>query len=430
MTTDPITRRDASRILLGAALLGGVSVSPGAAIAQPRRGQEPPLPALLRLLEYTRSHNWTLRSTVNVQAYQRLRQDDLPLIEPLDFKTAAAIFPTPEESATHVCAHTDELSGTLKFDGRLADDQLKFQGGYHSGARYARLEAINLTARNMEFQVELRMTCWQTEFNEQAARQVPWPSEWPEIPASTFRPVQPLDFVDYRSDEVQSVVRSWTDGQDPRSIPPVTLAKFFAGRVQETLQPSGSGLAFHRTGAVEGIELKGAAQTLRDGRGSPHDIATALAAVYLAAGLPARTVIGVDVRRQKGRDGGFLSRGGRPELRSWVEFCLFDEDENAELWVPVDVARLRALSSRADSLDRPWRYFGTHNETDGVLPIAFHFHPPTSVVAHGSPAFWGWFTTPEYQLADQRIRFEAMTTPRRREDMRREPPKPQRPKEG
>jgi hypothetical protein len=104
-----------------------------------------------------------------------------------------------------------------------------------------------------------------------------------------------------------------------------------------------------------------------------------------------------------------------------VEFALVDPQTSREIWIPVDVARMRKGSSRPPSLDRPWKYFGEHDELDGIIPFAFQFHPPTTVVAHGSPAFWGWMVTPKPpDKLVQVVRFDAITTPKTAEDQRRE----------
>ena len=45
-------------------------------------------------------------------------------------------------------------------------------------------------------------------------------------------------------------------------------------------------------------------------------------------------------------------------------------------------------------LDRPWAFFGTHDELHQIAPFAFHFVPPVDVRSYNSPAFYGWRQTP------------------------------------
>src|SRR5581483_8784634 len=135
--------------------------------------------------------------------------------------------------------------------------------------------------------------------------------------------------------------------------------------------------------------------TLKKGKGSEFDMVCALAAVYRAAGLPARTVIGFDVGQSKTDGRRFLGKRGSSELRAWVEFPLVNPRDNALVWVPVDIVRMRKSSSRAKPLEQRWPFFGDNDALDRVIPFAFQFHPPTTVVSYGSPAFWGWLVMPK-----------------------------------
>src|SRR5205814_2330522 len=126
---------------------------------------------------------------------------------------------------------------------------------------------------------------------------------------------------------------------------------------------------------VEGLNLQGAAETAKKGRGSEFDMVSLLAAVYRTAGLPARTVIGWDVGESKRDKNKFLAKTGSGSLRAWVEFALSDPDaEGGITWVPVDVVRIRHSSTSPPAPDRPWKYFGTHDELDGIVPFAYQFH--------------------------------------------------------
>lgn len=171
-----------------------------------------------------------------------------------------------------------------------------------------------------------------------------------------------------------------------------------------------SGDVTTRTGEFAGVIIQPPAETLRSGRGTAADTAALLAALYRKAGIPARIVIGHDTGGSRNITGRQRSVG----LRYWVEFALYDEAANTINWVPVDVVRMRRATSRPPAIERPWRYFGTHDELDEVVPFAFHFHPPTDVVSYGAPAFWGWFVTPTPPVAaTQTVRFSATTAPRR-----------------
>lgn len=370
-----------------------------------------------------RSRNWTLKVQVHLAAYQtdpgklgRPGHKELQVI-PLTFDTAAVVFPVPYGSAGHI-TDTDSVTGTLLFDDKPVDTEIDFADNYASGTRLARWEMLNREGRELDLKLVIPMTTWETVFDEELAGRATWPAAgvWPGEAASTLISTQGsrVDPVDFMSPTIAAKLAEWTGGNDPKKLKPVALAKFLAAKVMEATQPSGLGLVNARNGEVEGFDLQTASATLSKGRGSEHDIACLMCAVYRAAGLPARTVIGYDIKESKGEDSGYLKDKGSAKIRSWVEFYLFDESANKGIWVPVDIVRARKSSSRAPALDRPWKFFGTNDELDDVMPIAFQYHPPTTVVAHGSVAFWGWLTTPRLQQgASQWIQFQSMSTPNR-----------------
>lgn len=369
------------------------------------------------LLRRGRSRDWTLKVTVNVHAYQSVRKNSFDVTE-MDLKTAAVVFPVNFGTASSELVE-DKFRGELRFDDRVVDTEPEFQDGYACGTRLARWELQDKRGKEVTLYVELPVTSWETIFDEQAAEKVPWPSgSWPPAAASAL---QADKIVDSDNPAIADLLSQWTEGRDPKMVRPVPLAKYLAGRVMEHVQISGNGLAFADNGMLMGVDVVPASITARNGRGSEHDMAVLLAAVYRAAGLPARTVTGYDVSAKKDPDK-FLKKekSGPTNLCTWVEFCLYDEAAQKELWVPVDIARLRGSSSRAPALNKPWKYFGTHDELENVIPIAFQFTPPTTVVAHGKYAFWGWFTTPSIPRAEQHVVFDAQTTPKRSSDRPRD----------
>ncbi len=391
---------------------------------QPSAVPAPPVPVptgpsfLDNVIKPGRTRNWTLQPQVHLASYQtdpnklgKPGYKELQVIK-LKFETAAVVFPVPYGSASHR-ADSEAVKGTLYFDDKPVDSEIDFADNYAAGTRLARWEMVKREGRELDLKLEIPMTCWETVFDEKAAEKAIWPAGgvWPGEAQSTFGPQLG---VDYQAPSIAEAISRWTGGNDPKKLKPVALAKFLAAKVMDATQPSGLGQVTARNGELEGFELQGASRTLDLGRGSEHDIACLLCAVYRAAGLPARTVIGYDVKESKGEDSGFLKSKGSAKVRSWVEFYLFDESANKGIWVPVDIVRARKSSSKAPALDRPWKYFGSNEDLDDVMPIAFQYHPPTTVVAHGSYAFWGWLTTPTLQQgATQYIQFQSMSTPTR-----------------
>jgi len=196
------------------------------------------------------------------------------------------------------------------------------------------------------------------------------------------------------------------------------LAKWLAGNVMQSVQITGQGIAFDRSGIFEGIELQTPNDTLRKRRGSPFDAATLLCAVYREAGLPARVVIGFGLEDEDDKDLEFLKGNQDKELRAWVEFALYDERDGTVTWIPVDIVQMREKGSRMrpDFMNRPQAYFGTNDELDSVVPFSFHFFPPTTVRSYSgsnAPGFWGWFvapTSPEWAIQSIRFNLKSAST--------------------
>jgi hypothetical protein len=421
---------------------------PGTPGADPAEAAEP---SLGTLVTPGRTREWTLTARVNIRAYQdpgidrpdnSPRPDTMPTIDRFEFNTMTLVWPVISESASSrlvLPTGGDEEpvleEFTFTVDDRDATGLAEFQheiltsqaGGnpYHSGVWLALLKlGRGINAREVEFEFKIPTESWETRFDERAAARVPWPEgEWP---AEAKAALLPMAFVETGPDgrafdlrPVRDLLTQWTDGKDPRTIPPLTFAKWIAGQVVQHVQLSGSGLNANRNGLLEGVGLQQPRDTALTGRGSEFDMVVLLAAVYRMAGLPARIVIGYDTEADSRDEPGFLApgSGGSGDLCAWVEFCLFDEASDTFNWVPVDVVRIRKEGSRLrDNFMEPGalRYFGAHSDLDDVIPFAFQFHPPTTVRAYGSPGFWGWFVTPTAPgRAWQSISIRATTTPRR-----------------
>ncbi len=434
-----LSRRQAGGIiagtLLGAGLAAGLSSSviafgqqPGGkggrppAVApkpaDPATAVPPPKSILTGVLTAGNTRDWLLKPVVHVSSYQedasRTPQDRMPTIGNLTFKTAAVLFPVIRATASSK-TDIDRVKGELTFNDRPIDVKPDYNEAYHASARFGRWEMKDQTGRECELKLQIPMTCWQTVFNERLASKAQWPDagKWGKVGASTLGPQLMVDQDAEDAAALRDLVKKWTEGKSPQSVPPLLLAKTFAARMVEQFQTSGNGESFGKLGTFIGLDLQRPSRTIKSGRGSQHDIAAVLLGAYRAAGLPARLVIGYDGSEQNGDSTVFdNNNGANSSLRSWVEFCLFDAATDTEVWVPVDVVKIRARSSRVGRLEDPWKYFGTHEELDDVLPFAHHYLPPTTVISYGY-AFWGWFTTPQSQIASHFVRFTASTPSKR-----------------
>ncbi len=388
--------------------------------ATPAAAVPPPTePVAGKVLALDQSRDWTMAADVRVVAARTQDVVDGHIIEqevPFKFSSAAVVFPMLTASAAHRLeadsSGVPRFTGELKFNGVVMDTKPTFQDGYAGGTKLARWEMRDVEGNDTQLHVEYQMTCWNTVFDEDLARTVPWPrGAWPAVAASALKPQM---FIESNDPAIRALVARLLSDQDPKTQPPVVLAKHLAGEVLAMVQPSGNGLVFNRNSSFRGFVLRGAVAMAGEPKGSPHDVACLLTAVYRAAGLPARVVIGYDKEDLASGNAQDPRRtvSGPWNLRSWVEFALVDPFDNKAFWIPVDINRLRQWSSRPPAFDSTWKFFGTHDELNSVLPLAFGYHPPTTVTAM-SPAFWGWLTTPETGMGVQSLGFTAFRTPQR-----------------
>lgn len=390
-----------------------------------------------KILTRSQQRDWilTARITVhsdNARQKERIRDPrtgktaELPKITPFNFETLSMVFPMVLSTAGSNLIISD-YKGVLKLEDREVDSSVTVLKGYAGGLQLGRWDAVErpaqTQARQVSLEIEIPTTCYRLTFNEAEANKVPWPTEsWPEAANSTFASQLWLDSgvndqgktVAYDPSSIDAAIEKYLReaGVDSaKSISPTRLAKLLTQKVWRDVQPSGNGLTFRSgTGQLAGIKVQSPFITLETGRGSEHDIPALLCTLLRRAGLPARVVIGYDSSKS---DDGFLKEGSRERrLRSWVEFYLFDEAANTFNWIPIDIVALRKSSSREQVLDRNWRYFGGGPDFDSIIPIATNFHPPTDVVAYGSPGMWGWFVTPIAPAnAEQTLEFKATRKP-------------------
>lgn len=364
------------------------------------------------LLRRGESSDWVFKADIAVRSIRDVvrRRDEIPANQQWSLGTVGIIFPLLRETASAEL-RSRAVQSRFTINDIEVDDRPTFINNFPLGAQYGRWDFVapnngQIRANQAELHLSFDVTSYDTIYDDAAAEQVEWPDQWPEPAASSFEPMPFIDFEpgkgEYDPEPVRKLLERWTAGRDPKSLKPAVLAKFLAGQVVEHVQPSGQGLVFDRTGAIEGVAITPPPLIASRRRGSPIDMAVLLASVYREAGLPARLVFGLDADKQKGkRDRQFLERGGGPpELRVWVEFALIDPQTRSLAWIPVDPAAMRTRSSRMprDYWTRPLPFFGTNDELDGVVPFSFHAFPPTTVRSYGTsgmPAFWGWFVTPE-----------------------------------
>lgn len=406
-------------------------------LAQGQKKKSPPTPpraapALIR--DPANQRDWTLHAEVRMRPIQPRGTDARALPATPFFELAGAefLYPVLRGSAMHF-GWIDRIKGELQISGRVVDKAPEILDGYQSLSSIAVWEAGEFRTQSVVFIGEFPMTTYETRIDEKAARQ----RSWPGLPWSAEMALclEPQLFVQSSDAAVQALVQEWTGG-DPRRTKPYDLAKLLAGKVIQhmrvTIQPTSTqprGPEVGKTPAIflEGFNVFGAASAATEKQGSIFDLACLLTAVYRAAGLPARLVIGIDQEQSE--------RLRSTIMRSWVEFFLPSEpavvpgepppaavtSKDGE-WIPVDIGRQWEFSNRPPPMNQRWQYFGHNEEFDFVIPIAFHWLPPEDCQNSGTPAIWGWRPKPVNPAADVEIKFWAYETPRKSGEKRPTPP--------
>lgn len=358
-------------------------------------------------------------------------------------KSIAMIWPMLPRTGSSF-TNTDAITGKLLLNDAIAANTFTAMKNYQGGVQYARFDAkaadTDLTPWKVELEVNIPASVSRTEFDEKAALTLPWPAAWPRTVASWL---QPQLFIESGFDENnritpykdEAIIKALAMAaekagvSDLKKVSPVAATKIITSFVWGHVQIVSNSVGRDgRSGEIPpmrlskgetytpndfgGVVVQPPQITLETKRGTEYDTSALLTAMLKKAGIPAHPVVGYD----RGGSGNSSlkndlssksNRSGRG-TKCWVEFAVFDEANNTINWVPIDIGKLNKSSSRPAALDKAWRYFGTHDELNGVVPFAFHFFPPTDVVSYGAPGFWGWFVTPQAPKdAGQAISFSA-----------------------
>ncbi len=408
----------ATGALLAATLTTTVAFGQWGRQKAPRQpaAQAGPRPIITR--NVTTRQDWTLKAEVSLLGYQYRASVNQALVPTatINVNSAAVVYPRLGDTSFSR-AHTERYKGRVRTGSIVHDDEPVFLDGYQGPTSLAVWELGQIDATNLVLEVEMSNASYEVEVDEERARQIGWPEK--EYPPEIAQNLQPQLFVQSTHPDVMKLVEHWTQG-NVKGAKPYDAAKALAGEVVKYFQPSGQGFESVGRGnqtviinavLIEGFEVNGAAVAARLGKGSEHDMACLLTAVYRAAGIPARMVICYDEKEQREEDATY------PVIRALVEFYLFDEATGFGQWIPVDIVKQREFSSRPPRLEQTWEYFGRHRDSEYLIPIAHHWHPPEAVTNTGPAAIWGWFPTNGNPVADSHLSFTHRTMSKSTKDM-------------
>jgi hypothetical protein len=317
------------------------------------------------------------------------------------------------------------------FDGQ--DLKLKnppIRADLQAGARYYQFD-LGARDRTKTIRVETRQPYRSIErqFNEEVANTIPWHDDktpWPLEAKSALEPVFLAEFrygiegqpdpiqaeIDRSKAEMQKLLTTWLAGNDLRKLPPVMAAKFITGKIIDTFPPSGRSIVGPDGGPYLGLDVRTVPEILTGTRAQPEDVPMLLAAFLRTAGIPARTVYALDVRRRRDETDRRIriQVPGQPSaMRIWTEFAVWDEESRSAIWIPIDILEQRKSGSRAQGIERRWQWFGHNEDSAYFVPISFHVAPPVPAFSFDKPNFASFYFAPYTPAMQMTTRFDVIS---------------------
>jgi len=387
-------------------------------------------------LKHQEPWRWDIRSQVFLRAgivvinRREYREERTGSFSIEDFEY---IYPIVREGG-HYWSPNEDVDATLRIDDAEFTPKPTILQTPDSHSPYAwwRSNQRDKRTHQLHFTQLSHIVCADTVFNEELAKQIPWPDAWPADAERFLSPIvdQVHDPVDPQAqDHLARLVDGWMEGNDPKSIDQVTLAKFLTGKVIEHVRVRrGSmllaptvhtqtnddvlqGFSVFPLSSWSGFIVRSADQVAIEPAGTALDLSTMLTAVLRTAGIPARLVICYDNSQTVQVE---------ERVRAIVEFAMYDKERDQTLWIPVDPQELRDNGRRSQYYKQPWLYFGTHDQLRNFVPLAYYFHPPVNYKAYGYPGLFGLKTSPDIgDRISQILSIDVINTPVRGDDPKR-----------
>lgn len=290
------------------------------------------------------------------------RLDDAPIVMPVIFL------------GTYSTAKSDSVKGQLWLESREANPHFELKSGYPFNTHLATINVDHFVGQSVRWQVAYDLQVWSSRIDDEAAARIAWPQEWPKEVQDGLAPQSYIQSDDsIFAEEVEKVTRGKL-----RLVPPYLAAKDLVRHCINSIQISGSANIRDEFRVLRGMDVNGAAQAARKRIGSPHDLVCVCVAMLRAAGIPARPVVGAQENEL-----------GKGEFVSWAEFYLPEAG-----WVPFDPIEMRGKGVRNLDVRKAWPEFGTMDELNERIPLAYHFLPPVTIESPRNPAVWGWDPRP------------------------------------
>jgi len=346
---------------------------------------------------------------------------DTPIVMPLIFQGAYSRIVNDSVGANlWLDVHPDlDLRQRFRIDGTEASGQ-DFPHHIH----LAVLPIRRFQGQTLRWNISFRAQCWSSRIDDRRAAEIPWPREmprdlidettpprpwprcWPEEVADGLKPQM---FIESDDPMIVAEMARLSAAANLRMMPPYLAAKTVVQHCLSKVRVTVNGThhlvladpfttddhpffrdfklhaAPKQIPMIKGLKVRGASWMARQAEGSPHDLVCLCVASLRAAGIPARPVIGTQEGTKPREHGGFAA-----QIVSWAEFYL-----PAAGWVPFDPDELRGQAINNRDVRDPWPEFGTMDDLNERIPLAYHFIPPRAVQSPQYPALWGWDPRPQ-----------------------------------
>jgi len=359
-----------TRTFAGRSLIACAAMSSAMALAAfgPPSGR-PPIGALERY--DPKAYDFTFEVTLGTQVQQfatdrrAYNLNDAPIVMPLI------------EQGTFSRISADTVRGRLWLHGNedmALADRFRVDADQVHHTSNAVLTVARFSGQTLRWNVGYRVQSWSSRLNENFAQDITWPKEWPD---EVKDGLSPQLFIESDNERLKEIVENITNGRI-RLVSPYLASKELVRWCINNVRVSGN---CERRGLHEtllGLDVKGALETLDKGIGTSADLVCVCVAVLRAAGIPARPVIGAEE-----------DENDKTRFVVWAELYMPECG-----WIPFDPDEMRGKSIRSLDVRQAWPEWGTMDDLNDRIPLAYNFVPVALVENPLYPAVWGWDPRP------------------------------------
>jgi hypothetical protein len=330
-------------------------------------------------LRRSEPRGYTVGLAIDVGATSQLPQVADPFTS-----TGGVITIEPVVAGNWTVANLDQREVSLRLNGSPAPFDVKIEGDPNADHRRLLISVPDGVVNAISLRATWSAIAFNSEIDEAAAATITWPRQWAPEVQSYLTPSFAID-----SDQpVFSDFVAGVAGHDLRRVPVYLAAKDLIRRsILAFRNTSSEGLVREGRGALRGFRLQGAsiAASTADGAagGTAGDLVCVCVGVLRAAGIPARPVIGI--YSGDGDRSATKLPPGKTTMCVWAEFHLPGVG-----WVPFDPYEMRGSGLPQADLRKPWRWFGSIDQLNRRVAIAYDFAPVRHGFIQDWPAGWAW----------------------------------------